>query len=71
MPTYTFYDKDTDEQFDEFMSWSEREKSGERLYHISPLERGPAPGNIPRVHRGRGHCSGAVWQVERTRRRLG
>ena len=26
MPTYTFYDKDTDEQFDEFMSWSEREK---------------------------------------------
>ena len=25
MPTYTFYNTETDEQFDDFMSWSQRE----------------------------------------------
>ena len=28
MPTYTFYNSETDEQFDDFMSWSQREKYG-------------------------------------------
>ena len=28
--TYTFYNKDTDEQFDEFMSWSEERKISQR-----------------------------------------
>ena len=37
MPTYTFYDKDTDEQFDEFMSWSEREKYLKDNPHIEPM----------------------------------
>ena len=37
MPTYTFYNKDTDEQFDEFMSWSEREKYLKDNPHIEPM----------------------------------
>ena len=37
MPTYTFYNKDTDEQFDEFMSWSEREKYLKDNLHIEPM----------------------------------
>ena len=37
MPTYTFYNKDTDEQFDEFMSWSERENYLKDNPHIEPM----------------------------------
>ena len=37
MPTYTFYNKYTDEQFDEFMSWSEREKYLKDNPHIEPM----------------------------------
>ena len=37
MPTYTFYNKDTDEQFDEFMSWREREKYLKDNPHIEPM----------------------------------
>ena len=37
MPTYTFYNKDTDKQFDEFMSWSEREKYLKDNPHIEPM----------------------------------
>ena len=37
MPTYTFYNKDTDEEFDEFMSWSEREKYLKDNPNIEPM----------------------------------
>ena len=37
MPTYTFYNTETDEQFDEFMSWSEREKYLKDNPHIEPM----------------------------------
>ena len=43
MPTYTFYNKDTDEQFDEFMSWSEREKYLKDNPHIEPMLTTAAP----------------------------
>ena len=37
MPTYTFYNTETDEQFDDFMSWSQRETYLEKNPHIEPM----------------------------------
>ena len=37
MPTYTFYNTETDEQFDDFMSWSERENYLKDNPHIEPM----------------------------------
>ena len=37
MPTYTFYNTETDEQFDDFMSWSQRETYLEENPHIEPM----------------------------------
>ena len=37
MPTYTFYNTKTDEQFDDFMSWSERENYLKDNPHIEPM----------------------------------
>ena len=37
MPTYTFYNTETDEQFDDFMSWSQRETYLEENPHIEPI----------------------------------
>ena len=37
MPTYTFYDTETDEQFEDFMSWSERENYLKDNPHIEPM----------------------------------
>ena len=37
MPTYTIYNKETDEQFDDFMSWSQRETYLEENPHIEPI----------------------------------
>ena len=37
MPTYTFYNKETDEQFDDVMSWSQRETYREENPHIEPI----------------------------------
>ena len=37
MPTYTFYNTKTDEQFDDFMSWSQRETYLEENPHIEPI----------------------------------
>ena len=37
MPTYTFYDTETDEQFDDFMSWSQRETYLKENPHIEPV----------------------------------
>ena len=37
MPTYTFYDTETDEQFDDFMSWSQRETYLKENPHIKPM----------------------------------
>ena len=37
MPTYTFYNTETDEQFDDFMSWSQRETYLKENPHIEPM----------------------------------
>ena len=37
MPTYTFYNTKTDEQFNDFMSWSERENYLKDNPHIEPM----------------------------------
>jgi len=37
MPTYTFYNTETDEQFDDFVSWSERENYLKDNPHIEPM----------------------------------
>ena len=37
MPTYTFYNTETDEQFEDFMSWSQRETYLEENPHIEPM----------------------------------
>tara|TARA_A100001011_G_scaffold29631_1_gene28686 strand:+ start:693 stop:1043 length:351 start_codon:yes stop_codon:yes gene_type:complete len=37
MPTYTFYNSETDEQFDDFMSWSQRETYLKENPHIKPM----------------------------------
>ena len=37
MPTYTFYNTETDEQFDDFMSWSQRENYLKDNPHIEPM----------------------------------
>ena len=37
MPTYTFYNTETDEQFDDFMSWSQRETYLKENPHIEPV----------------------------------
>ena len=37
MPTYTFYNTETDEQFDDFMSWGQRETYLEENPHIEPM----------------------------------
>ena len=37
MPTYTFYNTETDEQFDDFMSWSQRETYLKENPHIEPI----------------------------------
>ena len=37
MPTYTFYNTETDEQFDDFMSWSQRETYLKENPHIKPM----------------------------------
>ena len=37
MPTYTFYNTKTDEQFNDFMSWSERENYLKDNPHIEPI----------------------------------
>ena len=37
MPTYTFYNSETDEQFDDFMSWSQRETYLKENPHIEPM----------------------------------
>ena len=37
MPTYTFYDTETDEQFEDFMSWSDREKYLKDNPNIEPI----------------------------------
>ena len=37
MPTYTFYNSETDEQFDDFMSWSQRENYLKDNPHIEPM----------------------------------
>ena len=37
MPTYTFYNTKTDEQFDDFMSWSQRETYLKENPHIKPM----------------------------------
>ena len=37
MPTYTFYNTKTDEQFDDFMSWSQRETYLKENPHIEPI----------------------------------
>ena len=37
MPTYTFYNTETDEQFNDFMSWSQRETYLEENPHIEPM----------------------------------
>ena len=37
MPTYTFYNTETDEQFDDFMSWSQRENYLKDNPHIEPV----------------------------------
>ena len=37
MPTYTFYNTETDEQFDDFMSWSQRETYLKANPHIEPM----------------------------------
>ena len=37
MPTYTFYNTETDEQFEDFMSWSQRETYLKENPHIEPM----------------------------------
>tara|TARA_Y100001963_G_scaffold42899_1_gene60110 strand:- start:18 stop:368 length:351 start_codon:yes stop_codon:yes gene_type:complete len=37
MPTYTFYNTETDEQYDDFMSWSQRETYLKENPHIEPV----------------------------------
>ena len=37
MPTYTFHNTETDEQFDDFMSWSQRETYLKENPHIEPM----------------------------------
>jgi len=37
VPTYTFYNTETDEQFDDFMSWSQRENYLKDNPHIEPV----------------------------------
>ena len=37
MPTYTFYNTKTNEQFNDFMSWSERENYLKDNPHIEPM----------------------------------
>ena len=37
MQTYTFYNTETDEQFDDFMSWSQRETYLKENPHIEPM----------------------------------
>ena len=37
MPTYTFYNTETDEQFDDVMSWSQRENYLKDNPHIDPM----------------------------------
>ena len=37
MHTYTFYNTETDEQFDDFMSWSQRETYLKEKPHIKPM----------------------------------
>ena len=37
MPTYTFYNTETDEQYDDFMSWSQRETYLKENPHIESV----------------------------------
>ena len=37
MPTYTFYNTEKDEQFDDFMSWTQRETNLKENPHIKPM----------------------------------
>ena len=37
MPTYSFYNTETNEQFEDFMSWSQRETYLKENPHIEPM----------------------------------
>jgi hypothetical protein len=53
MPTYTFRDKNTLEQFDKFLSISAREEYLNQNPHIESVITAPAIGDSVRLGRGR------------------
>jgi hypothetical protein len=49
MPTYTFFNKDTGEVFDDLMKWTERQEFLEANPHIEPIVGAPAIGDSVRL----------------------